>query len=472
MPRYSRAVAASLLPIGKRIAAAPPWLVLAIAWGILVLYAFPGQMTQDSWDHLTEARTGVFTDGHPPAMDLLFRWLDYVIAGPFLMLVLQSVALLLGLYLMLRRAFTPRGAAWATFGCYLYPPVMMPMAVIWKDCAMAGFLALGLGALFDGRRWLRIVALGALFVASAVRYNAFAATLPMLLLWFEWRPALVRWRRYAIAAAAWLAVTLAAFGANRLLTDRPMYIWYSSLAVFDIVGTLNYVDGDCSDPELEQLLAGTDLRVHREIHRTMRALYSPSNFAPIVLDPKRALWALPVLGREPAPEPVRDAVGRAWWSVVTSHPGAYLRHRLAATGAVLSLGRVHVSGAITERDAYRYSDYVHQMGQGTGWSPLQDSWTRLMIWIGRQTPVFAPWLYLAAALVLIPLARRHRDVLAILFSGLLYEATLVPLAASHDYRYSHWMIVTTCVALVAVIARRSRGAPSPVPPASRPELAT
>jgi hypothetical protein len=404
-------------------------------------------------------------------MDLLFRWADYVIAGPFLLLVVQSAALLFGLHLVLRRALSARGAAWATLGCYLYPPVMLVMVVIWKDCVMAGFLALGIGALFDGRRRVRVLALGALFVASAVRYNAFAATLPAIVLLFEWRPNLAWPRRYGLAVCAWLAITLAAFGANRALTDKPMYLWQSTLAVYDIVGTLNYVDGELGDGELEQLLAGTELRVHRDIHKTMRALYSPTNFIAIILDPTHPLWVLPINGVEPAPEPVRDAVARAWWNVVTSHPGAYLVHRLAVTGAVLSIGTPHVSGAVTRRDAFRYLDVVHAMGLGHGWSPLQDRWTHLMNKLAR-TPVFVPWLYLVISLVLIPLALRHRDVLAIVLSGVVYEATLVPLAASHDYRYSHWMVVTTCVAVVMLTARRARAGRSPASPAVGPEPAT
>jgi hypothetical protein len=459
--------------IGQRIAAAPPWLVLAIAWGILVLYAFPGQMTQDSWDHLTEARKGVFTDGHPPVIDLLFRWADYVIAGPFLMLVLQSVPLLIGLYLIFRQTFAARRAAWLTLGLYIFPPVMMPMAVIWKDSLMAGFLALGLGALLgERRRSVRLLGLGAMFVASAVRYNAFAATLPLIVLGFTWRPASSSLKRYAIAAATWLAITFAAFGANKLLTDKPMYIWHSSLAVYDIVGTLTYVDGEYPDAELEQLLAGTDLLVHHDIHKTMRALYTPKDFLPIVNDAKLALWALPINGIEPAPAGVRDAVARAWWEVITSHAGAYVRHRLAVTGAVLSFGSARVAGAVTKRDAFRWPAYVHEMGQGTGWSKLQGKWTRAMTWIWRNTPIFVPWIYALVSLVLIPLAWRHRDVLALLFSGLVFESTLVLLAPSPDYRYSHWMVVTACVAIVVLTARRSRVARAPAPGPAPLERAT
>jgi len=472
MPISFPGVTTSLRSIGKRIVAAPPWLVLAVAWLALVVYAFPGQMTQDSWDHLTEARNGVFTDFHPPSINLVFRWLDYVIAGPFLMLVVQSVALLLGLYGMFRRTFAARGAAWATFGLYVFPPVMMPMAVIWKDGWMAGFLTVGVVAMFDARWRGRILGLVALFVASAVRYNAFAATLPLIVLLFEWRPHLRWWKRYAIAAALWLTVTLAAFGANRLLTDKPMYSWYSSLAVYDIVGTLTYVDRDYSDSELEQLFAGTDLLVHHDIHKTIRALYTPKDYLPIINDAKLSLWGLPINGVVPAPAAVRDALGRVWWDVVSSHFGAYVEHRLAVTGNVLSVGSARVPGAVTKRDAFRWPDYVHQMGQGTGWSKLQHKWTRAILWIWRNTPIFVPWIYVVISIVLIPLAWRHRDVLALLISGLVFEASLVPLAASGDYRYSHWMVITVCVAIVVLTARRARAVRSPVAIPEPPEVAT
>jgi hypothetical protein len=256
------------------------------------------------------------------------------------------------------------------------------------------------------------------------------------------------------------------------LTDKPMYVWHSSLAVYDIVGTFNYVDGEVSDAELEQVLAGTDLLVHHDIHKTMRKLYTPKDFLPIINDSKVTLWGLPINGYEPAPKSVRDAVARAWWDVITSHVGAYARHRLAVTGEVLSFGSARVPGAVTKRDAFRWPAYAHEMGQGTGWSKLQDKWTRMMRWLWRNTPIFVPWIYALISVVLIPLAWRHRDVLALLFSGLVFESTLVLLAPSPDYRYSHWMVVTCSTAIIVLTARRSRVGRVPAPVPSGTALAT
>jgi len=57
-----------------------------------------------------------------------------------------------------------------------------------------------------------------------------------------------------------------------------MHLWYSSLAVYDIVGTLTYLDDDMPDAELEQLFAGSELRVHTKTTHSGRApgLYTPA----------------------------------------------------------------------------------------------------------------------------------------------------------------------------------------------------
>ena len=120
-------------PVRRRL---PPIGILAISWLVVIVYAFPGQMTQDSYDHLREVRDRIWTDGHPPALNMLWAILDYIVAGPFGMLVFQVTLFTWGLYLVFRRTFEPRGAAWATTGLFLFPPVMLLLPVIWKDSPM------------------------------------------------------------------------------------------------------------------------------------------------------------------------------------------------------------------------------------------------------------------------------------------------------------------------------------------------
>ena len=443
--------------IGRRLAASPPWAILGAGWAFLVLYAFPGQMTQDSFDHLREARAGVYSDAHPPIINLIWKILEFLIAGPFGMLVLQSGLLLAGLYAIFRVTFEPRRAAWWTTGVFVFPPVLTVMAVIWKDCSMAGLLVVAVACLLSGRRGVRLAGLAAICGATALRYNAFGATLPLVVLLFEWRPGM-RWlHRYAVSAAAWLAATFAAFGINAALTDKPMHYWHSSLAVYDIVGTLANVDGELPDAELRAQLAGTELLVDHDIHATLRTVYTPRDFFPILNDPAHTLWKLPINGYEPAPQVQRDAIERAWWKMIEAHPWAYVMHRVAVMGEVLELRSTRALGAVPRRE-FRYPAYAAELGLATGWSSAQHKLTRAMQWISRHTSLFVPWVYLVLTLALLPLAWRQRDVLAILLSGLVMESSLLPLAHSCDYRYSHWMVITTMIGCIILATRRYRAA--------------
>jgi hypothetical protein len=209
--------------IARRIGALSPPAILGIGWAILLVFAYPGMMTQDSFDHLREMRSGLYSDSHPPAISLIWKVLDHVIAGQLGMLLLQSGTFLAGLYYLLRRVFAPRRAAWVAVAVFLFPPVMMPMGVIWKDCLMAGFLALGAAGQLSERRGRRLLGLAAMFGAMAVRYNALGATLPLVVLLFEWRPAIHWLPRYALSTAAWLATTFAAFGLNKAHSARDRW---------------------------------------------------------------------------------------------------------------------------------------------------------------------------------------------------------------------------------------------------------
>jgi hypothetical protein len=443
--------------IARRIATAPPWAVLAVGWVYLIVYAFPGVMTQDSFDHLREARSGLYSDAHPPAINLLWAISDYIIAGPFGMLLIQNTCFLAGLYVVLRRVLSPRAAAWVAAGVYVFPPVMVPFAVIWKDPLMAGFLMLGVAALLSERRGVRIAGLLLMIAANAVRYNAIAATLPLIVLLFEWRPGLPWLKRYAISTAAWLAVTVGAFRLNGAIADHELHLW-TSLAAYDIVGTLAFIDEDLTDAELEAHLAGTDLLVHQDIHATIREIYTPTDFLPITNHPTKTLWSLPINGYVPPPEPQRDAIARVWKDTLATWPLAYVKHRLSVMGEVAGIHGTEKSGAIAKRE-YRWTSYVHEIGLGTGWSKLQ----RKLTWWNRQivkhTPLFAVWMYLAIAIALLPLALRHRDMLALLLSGLGLEATLLLFAPSPDYRYSHWMVICTIIAAIVLGIRRYRTRP-------------
>lgn len=445
----------------RAIGAASPRLVLFASWLVLIVYAYPGLMTLDSLDHLAEARSGVYTDSHPPAISVVWKLADFIVAGPFGMLVIQSGMFLLGLYAVLRRTLAPKPAAWAAGLLFVFPPVMMPLAVIWKDSVMAGFLLLGLAAMASPRRWIRVAGLVALGAATAIRYNAFGATFPIVVLMFEWRIGLHWFKRYALALAAWLGVTFGAFAFNAAITDHAMHPWPSTLALYDIVGTLAHVDEDLSDDELRALFDGTQLRITERIHPHIRSIYSTRNYLPIIVHPTDAMWSTPFRGQYPAPPAQRAAISRAFVDVVTRYPAAYAAHRLHVMAEVLAFTSHDPAGTVIDRDVLDKSEPLSRMAGelevATTWSKLQRGMTLLIRWVDQRIPIFVPWIYFVISLALLPLARRYRPVLSMIASGLAFEATLLFLAASPDYRYSHWMIVCTLIAVVELTARRAAG---------------
>src|SRR6187551_3493672 len=113
--------------------------ILAIGWLLFLVYSFPGFMSYDSVWQLSQARgLEPINDWHPPLMTFVWRLLDWFIAGPFLMLVIQSLTFLLGLYVVLKQFMRARRAAIVAVLTLLLPQNLIVMAVIWKDSQMAG----------------------------------------------------------------------------------------------------------------------------------------------------------------------------------------------------------------------------------------------------------------------------------------------------------------------------------------------
>ncbi|MBS1124851.1 MAG: hypothetical protein H6Q90_7079, partial [Deltaproteobacteria bacterium] len=309
--------------------------ILAIGLAGLLLYAYPGYMSYDSVLQLLQARSGVYGGGHPPMMAVLWGITDRVIAGPFGMLLIQAVCFLGGSYLLLRRCMSDRAAAICASLLLWFPPVAAVMAVIWKDSQMAAYLVLGTALVLSPRRGVRLVGLSLLSLATAMRYNALAVTLPLVLLLFVWSPAHRWWQRYALALAAWFLVTVTASFVNARLVDdtEDLHLWHDSLALMDLTGTLRYAP-DLSDAALREDLAGTPLIATENIQATARGTF-PAESIP---DKKlktfglgkyvRALWVTTHhVFAVPTTDAERAAIARAWRQLVLGHSVAYLHHR-------------------------------------------------------------------------------------------------------------------------------------------------
>ncbi len=428
--------------------ATPAW-ILGFAFVVFLVYAYPGYVSIDSIQQLEESRAHAFGDWHPPSMAALWAVVELVVAGPVGMLLLQGSLLLGGSFVLLRRRFDDRIAALAAGALLLFPPVLAPMGVIWKDSMMAGMLATGLALFTCEDRKRRIGGFALLVFAITLRANAPLAVLPLFVLLGVRNVAWPRWRRYAAGLGLWVGATVASIALTGALTQKHQHAWSCSLGPYDITGIIRYSHEHYTDDELRKILDGTPLVAKLPVEEQARKAYSPRMWWPVANGDNRVFnW--------PENQAHRDAIARSWKTLVLGYPAGYLRHRWRVFRETIGL----TSGP-TFDPAWQEHLASPPLHLDASSGLLQRTLAKAVAWLGK-TPLFRPFIYLALALVVLVVAivRRRHDVLPIVLSGIAYELTLFPFAPSADYRYSHWMITSAVLAAVLLFVRAKRDAAS------------
>src|SRR6185295_1522128 len=231
---------------------ATPRTLLVAGFLVFLLYAYPGYLTTESANQLVDARTGNFTDWQSPVMSGVWWVVEGVVAGSFGMLALQSALVFAGAYHLIRRVVPARAAALAACCVLLWPPVLAPLAVVWRDGQMAGFLLAGAAAVISPRRPWKLVGLALLLLGCAMRDAAAVAALPVIVLGFAWRDGQRSGSRAAIAVVVWAAVALGAGWLDDALTASVTQRPQVALATADIAAMLRF-GPTLDDAELQRL---------------------------------------------------------------------------------------------------------------------------------------------------------------------------------------------------------------------------
>lgn len=420
-----------------------PRAVLLVAFGGFLLYGFPGYMSSDSVLQLTEARTGHFSDGNPPLMAAEWWVLDKIICGPVLMLALQGALLLGGLYVLLRRFLDAKPAAWTAGAILLFPPVLVTMAVIWKDSQMAAYLVAGLAALIQPRLRTRLIGVGLLVAACSLRHNAVAAVVPLIAILFEWRQGLPWTKRLLIVVGVTIVVGIGGFGITRVLAGKHVKL---TPMFNDIAGVIAYTH-DRSDDDLKQVLRDVPLAVDHGLQTQCRMLVAMQHGWLVMVGPDPFF-------RSPGSEEQWDAVTRSWKELVFGDPVAYLEFHADQFARLLHMTDNDLPGAVWNRflEADVQLDWIDH--------DASFSWYQQKLGIGvfypldRHTPLFKPYIYVAIALILLVLLCRTALPLALFLSGFLYELSFFPVGVEPEFRYSHWMVTSIVIGTVVLFVQR------------------
>jgi hypothetical protein len=422
-----------------RVAGARRWLAtrsprtyLIAGWLVFVLGCYPGYLSFDSTMQLYAVRSGDYTD-YAPVMTAIWSLFEYVASGPLPMLLLQSGLFLFGLAAILRRVLDPRTAAITAVCVLLFPPVFAPMAVIWPDSLMAGALLAGTALLLEST-WPHRVGGGALLVvACACRPELVFALAPLV---FVAIPPSARWRRAAIALGAVVGIALCARIGTWALTSTNTHRWEQGLLT-DIVGTLRRAHVH-DEQTLAQDLSGLPVVATAPI----AVGHDAFDAWPLTHGERRIF--------DPIATDEQAAGARAVWRhVIAEHPGAFVAHRWAMTRGLLgvsgkwqpvyeSFGDPALLAALQHRATV--SDWQYGMQQ--------------IVDLFAATPLFRPWLYLLLAIGALAILRRTPLLRNLVISGVAYEIASWLFAPTIEYRFSHWLVITTCAALAATLARR------------------
>lgn len=432
-----------------------PYLVLAIPWVLFVAYAWPGIMTPDSVKQLSQARSGIIGNWHPPIMAWLWGLLDRVVHGPPLMLLLQTALFLIGLYAVFRRYHDPMRAAIIAACVFLLPPVFAPMSAIWKDSLMVGCLLCGAAGIASERRSTRIGGWLALFWAAALRHNSPALILPITAFLIPYASGR---RRFFLGVALGCAVVAGAEVANHALTDVNEHPFANMLALPDTAGMLARAP-DMDDDTARELLAGAPLVQTTGIQARAREL-----------KPERNAWVSITLEDPPlfklatTPE-MADGATSAWWRTLTTFPRAYFAYRWTIfqqnigwsqrTPPFVTAREEHVRDLLLVDEVHSY--YTYQLA-------IAD-----FLQSHRRSIIFRPYVYILLAIGLLVLCWRDPLVRALLLGAIGYElAWFLISPGGHDYRYSHWLITVTVIASVIRIGNAWRARTLPAPDRSGP----
>jgi hypothetical protein len=424
-----------------------PLAALAAA-SLTALSYWPGRMTWDPVRQYDEALSGDIDDWHPPVMQWVWQQLIGIHPGPLPMLLLQ-LALYWGGFAVLAGAFWVRGQrrlAWGLLACGLLPLGLALTGMILKDCLMAGAL-IGVTGLLAARVdrhswWSGLLAGVLLFFAATLRFNAFAACLPLLLALLpeSWRRT---WPRLLIASVLATAALMAAMPvANRLIGAKPSGVELS-LVLFDL-GGITEQSGVSVFPEALKVRA--PVAVNHRCYRPDK-WDSYSDWVGPECPLGYTAWNDNIDPAEIRPYPF-------WLRAVIAHPVAYALHRLhhfAINIRLLPLADA-VERPVPNHDAP--NPWGFHTTPNAGMAAIDT-----LAMATAHTPLGWPivWIALALGALMASLGLPHaRLVVPIALSSILYGCGYLVFSVAAELRYHLWTELAALIAVVLVIGQGPR----------------
>lgn len=425
---------------------APSWTIVLVAACLcaLQIYAYHwGVITPDTVVQYGQALSGQFDDWHPPITAWLWRQLGWFGAGGGPFLIFDSLLYWGGTamiaILVRQRGGWPAAAVMILFAAL--PIGFGQVGAILKDPLLACLLLMASALILWRERsggririWLALLALPLIIVASATRFNALFAAIPLLCLLAP-AAAIRSGPRLCLAlgaAAALLGVTgwLINVAALKPHRSQPIY----SLVNFDLAGIGAHGGGNAypslTDAEAAALTAHCyDPRLYGAIDGEVCARPEDS-----LANYSRTHHVGPVA---------------IWLKAVIHAPLPYLKHRLAH----LNWNWRFLLATIPNDAAYGMSQ-PNDLGLHFVRNPL----TKIVgaaAYVMACSPAGRPitWLCIAIGLLIIaPRLPSGRFVTAMAASALFYGGAYTMISVAPDLRYNLWTMIAVMIGMTVAFA--------------------
>lgn len=414
---------------------------MAVAgFGLTLAVFYPGLMTIDARFIYQDTIEGFRGDWQSPVMTALWALVDPIAPGTGSMFLLSVATYWLAFGLLaFRQAHASVWLAAILLVLAATPPAFVMLGVIWRDILFANTWLLAAALAFaisdrgaSMRRLAQAAALGLLGLGVMLRPNALTAA-PILFAYIVW-PAGFSWKRAAImyvpvAVGLFALVQIVYYGALNATRQHPL----QSIMVFDL-GGISHLTGQNQFPTTWTAAEDTLVTAgcYRPTQWDIYWVHEPCRFVMKRLGEEK-LFGTP-------------AVTDAWRRAVMSHPGAYLRHRMAFMWNFLSAANFTMQTqdiedpskmAIEDRPAFNALSLVHDAL--------------------KLTPLFraGPWLLVCMALC--AFAWRRRDsapgafAIGVCGSAAIYMLTFLAVGVASDFRYAYWAVLASIAGGIVIL---------------------
>jgi hypothetical protein len=419
-----------------------PGALSAAGFALTVIALYPGYMTNDATfvhGYIADWHLG---DWQSPLMTILWRLIDPISPGPGSMFLLTAALYWLS-FALVSTAVARHGSALAFLVPLLgfAPPGFFLLSMIWRDILFAACWLLSAAVVYatterdgavrvaSGTLSLMLLGLGIL-----LRPNAFVAA-PILLAYIAW-PTRFEWKRAALLfvpalAGGYALIHLVYYDILDVKRENPLH----SLLVFDL-GGITHFSGENQFP------------VTWNAEET--ALLTSRCYDPMLWD---SYWTLDpcrfVMARLERPDDVIFGTPRlvaAWLRAVTTHPFAYIEHRLTfmwtfLTGDKLVLELFRLDGSPVSHNRY--------------FMALMSFYDAL-----KSTILFRVGSWFLIAIAIVGLAWRARTTPSGAFAvstagcAIIYILSFALLGVAADFRYAYWSVLACLGGLVPALVTR------------------